>query len=418
MPLKDRLAVVRKFRDQILQKKEALSQVLTQEMGKPITQSRNEVNGLLPRIDFFLEAVPRILQPEVVLNNVRELLEERISLEPLGVVANISAWNYPYFIGSNVFIPALLSGNAVMYKPSEYSTLSGMSIARLLHDSGLPEELFPVVCGGGGVGAELLKLPLNGVCFTGSYSTGKKISELMGGKMAMLQLELGGKDPVYVCDDVDIETVASSTADGAFYNTGQSCCAVERIYVHKSKYTAFIEAFLAVVKKFIVGDPMDEKTYIGPVTRSVHRSFLESQVEDAKRKGAKLILGGKRLSGTGYFFEPTVFVNVDHSMALMKEESFGPIIGIQSVQDDNEALKLMNDTEYGLTAGVYTKDKSRAERILSQVNTGTVYWNCCDRVSPRLPWSGRRNSGLGVTLSDQGILTFLQPKAWHLKGGV
>jgi len=235
--------------------------------------------------------------------------------------------------------------------------------------------------------------------------------------MAKVQLELGGKDPIYVCDDVDVKAAAAGIADGAFYNTGQSCCSVERVYVHQKIYDAFVDAFVAEVKGFKVGDPLDESSYIGPVTRRPQLDVLRRQVADAKRKGATLLAGGGSLKGKGNWFEPTVFANVDHRMSLMKDESFGPIIGIQKVADDAQAIALMNDTEYGLTAGVYTRDEKRARRILGQVHSGSVYWNCCDRVSPRLPWTGVGHSGIGVTLGTQGIETFTRPKAWHLRAG-
>jgi acyl-CoA reductase-like NAD-dependent aldehyde dehydrogenase len=231
-----------------------------------------------------------------------------------------------------------------------------------------------------------------------------------------LQLELGGKDPVYVCEDADVGTAAAGLADGAMYNTGQSCCSVERIYVHARLHGAFVEAFLAEVRGFTLGDPMDEGTYIGPLTRRAQLDVLSAQVADARKKGGALRLGGKRLERPGNWFEPTVFTGVDHSMELMREESFGPIIGIQEVSGDAEALALMNDTRYGLTAGVFTPDEARAKVILAKVNAGSVYWNCCDRVSPRLPWSGRGDSGVGLTLSSYGIQTFTRPRAWHLRG--
>lgn len=414
-PLETRKTAIKKFRELLVQRKDSLAATLTSEVGKPIAQSRNEVNGTLGRIDFFLENVARVMQDEVVLNDATQKIEERIGHEPLGVIANISAWNYPYFVGSNVFVPALLAGNAVLYKPSEFATLTGLAITEMLHEAGVPKDVFISVIGGGATGAELLKQPLNGVFFTGSYPTGQKIAKAAAEKLMKVQLELGGKDPIYVCEDVDVKAVAEATADGAFYNNGQSCCSVERIYVHHKIYDSFVESFLNTVKGFVVGDPMDEKTYIGPLTRGVQRDILDRQIADAKSKGAKLIHGGKRLDRTGYYYEPTVFTDVNHSMELMREESFGPVIGIQKVMSDDEALTLMNDTTYGLTSGVYTRDRDRASRLLTQLNSGSVYWNCCDRVSPRLPWSGRGHSGIGSTLSSYGIQTFLQPKAWHLK---
>ena len=199
------------------------------------------------------------------------------------------------------------------------------------------------------------------------------------------------------------------------YNTGQSCCSVERIYVHEAIYDAFVAAFVETVKGFKRGDPMAADTYIGPLTRAPQLDVLQAQVADAVAKGGKLLTGGQRLPGPGNWFEPTVLSHVHHGMDLMREESFGPVIGIQKVSTDEEAVTLMNDTRYGLTAGVFTPDEARARALLAQVNAGSTYWNCCDRVSPRLPWSGHGDSGLGLTLSAAGISTFTRPKAWHLR---
>ena len=408
--------MVQRFRAGVVAELETLATTLTQEVGKPIRQSRNELNGLLARIDFFLDASARTLREEKVHADAGQKLDERITHEPLGVVANISAWNYPYFVGSNVFVPALIAGNAVLYKPSEYAALTGLHIAEMLHEAGVPTDVFVPVIGAGATGAALLRQPVDGVFFTGSYPTGAKIAAAAGKRMIKVQLELGGKDPVYVCEDVDVKAAAAGIADGAFYNTGQSCCSVERIYVHASIYDDFVAAFVDEVKTYRVGDPMDESTYIGAVTRRPQLDVLKKQVADAKRKGGELLTGGHAIKGKGNWFEPTVFGRADHSMLLMKDESFGPIIGIAPVADDAAAVALMNDTEYGLTAAVYTRDERRAKRILAQVRAGSVYWNCCDRVSPRLPWSGVGHSGIGLTLSTYGIQTFTRPKAWHLRG--
>jgi acyl-CoA reductase-like NAD-dependent aldehyde dehydrogenase len=416
LPALKRIAVIKRFRGALVAQREVLAKTLTSEVGKPITQSRNELTGVLARIDFFVDNAARLLKDEVVYDDRGAQLEERISFEPLGVVANISAWNYPYFVGANVFVPALLTGNAVLYKPSEYATLTGLEISRLLHEAGVPCDVFSAVVGGGEIGAMLTRQPVDGIFFTGSYATGRKIAAAAGQRMIKVQLELGGKDPVYVCDDVDVGAAAAAVADGAFYNTGQSCCAVERIYVHERIYADFEKAFVATVRAFKTGDPREDATYIGPLTRSAQLAVLKRQVADAKKKGGRLLAGGKPLARKGHYFAPTVFGNANHRMALMREESFGPVIGLQKVGDDEEAARLMNDTEYGLTAGVYTPDRARAEKILARMKSGSVYWNCCDRVSPRLPWSGTGHSGIGLTLSTYGIQTFLRPKAWHLRG--
>ena len=415
IPIKKRLEAIAKFRERIVALHETLARTLTSEVGKPIRQSRNELNGLLGRLDFFLAESLRALREEKVYADPKQKLDERITHVPLGVIANISAWNYPYFVGSNVFVPALVAGNAVLYKPSEFATLTGLHIAEMLHEAGVPEDVFVPIVGDGATGAALIRQPIDGIFFTGSYATGARIAAAAGRRMIKVQLELGGKDPVYVCDDVDVKAAAAAVADGAFYNTGQSCCSVERIYVHASIHDAFVTAFVEEVRGYKLGDPMNEATYIGAVTRKPQLDVLKRQVADAKKKGAKLLLGGGAVRGKGNWFEPTVFTDVDHSMALMRDESFGPIIGIQSVDDDEAAVTLMNDTEYGLTAGVYTTDAKRARRLLAQLNAGSVYWNCCDRVSPRLPWSGVGHSGIGLTLSTYGIQTFTRPKAWHLR---
>jgi len=416
LPIKKRLATIAKFRELVTARLDLLARTLTAEVGKPIRQSRNELNGLTARIDFFLAETERALRAERVFSDAKGKLEERIAHDPLGVIANISAWNYPYFVGGNVFVPALAAGNAVLYKPSEYATLTGQHIADLLHEAGVPRNVFIAAIGDGATGAALLRQPVDGVFFTGSYGTGAKIAASTGRRMIKTQLELGGKDPIYVCEDVDVKAAAAGVADGAFYNTGQSCCSVERIYIHEQIYDAFVAAFVAEVKSFKIGDPTDEATYIGAITRRPQLAVLQAQVADAKRKGAKLLLGGHILKGKGNWYAPTVLADVDHSMRVMRDESFGPIIGLQAVADDEAAVDLMNDTEYGLTAGVYTTNERRAKKILGKVAAGSVYWNCCDRVSPRLPWSGVKHSGIGLTLSTYGIQTFTRPKAWHLRG--
>ncbi|MBS0321127.1 MAG: aldehyde dehydrogenase family protein [Proteobacteria bacterium] len=414
--LKHRLDTIRAFREQIAQRRDGLARTLTEEVGKPIRQAHNELNGLVGRIDFFLAESARTLRDKTVFTDAPNKLEERISHEPLGVIANISAWNYPYFVGANVFVPALVAGNAVLYKPSEYATLTGLAIAEMLHASGVPADIFACIPGDGMTGVAVLRQPVDGVFFTGSYATGAKIAAAAARRMVKVQLELGGKDPIYVADDVDVKAAAAAVADGAFYNTGQSCCSVERVYVHEAVHDAFVAAFVAEVKSFKLGDPLDESTYIGPLTRAAQIAVIKRQVAEAKRKGARVLTGGDAIKRRGNWFEPTVLTHVDGTMLVMREESFGPVIGIQKVSGDDEAVRAMNDSEYGLTAGVYASDGKRARRILDQLEAGSVYWNCCDRVSPRLPWSGVKHSGIGLTLSTYGIETFTRPKAWHLRG--
>ncbi|MEJ5989420.1 aldehyde dehydrogenase family protein [Ramlibacter sp. PS3R-8] len=412
-PLAERKACIEGFRAGVLRETERLAAVMTRETGKPVRMSRNELNGLVPRIDFFLAEVDQAIAAQTVYDEGG--MREQIQHEPLGVVANISAWNYPWFVGCNVILPALLTGNTVLYKPSEYAAMTGLEITRLLHEAGVPKDAMACLVGAGEVGAALLAQQVDGVFFTGSHATGQRIAQAVGQRFVKLQLELGGKDPTYVCDDADPQAAAESLADGAMYNTGQSCCSVERIYVHETIHDAFVAHFVKTVRGYKMGDPASEDTYIGAITREPQLKVLDQQVADAQRKGATLLLGGRKGKAPGNWYEPTVMTEVDHDMDIMREESFGPVIGIQKVAGDEEAVRLMNDTRYGLTAGVFTRDEQRARKVLSQVRAGSVYWNCCDRVSPRLPWSGVGDSGVGLTLSTYGIQTFTRPKAWHLR---
>lgn len=412
--LSERVAIIRRFAELLENNLETCASVLTSEVGKPLQQSKNEVNGACARIEWLTANAEQSLQDEWMVKT--GATREKIVYEPLGVVCNISAWNYPYLVGTNVFVPALLAGNAVIYKPSELSTLTGLEIEKYLHAAGVPENVFQIAVGAKEVGEILLAADLDGYFFTGSYATGKYIYERVSKKMKPCGLELGGKDPLYVTDDVtDISTIATNTADGAFYNNGQSCCSVERIYVHEKVYDAYVAAFVKEVQSYTIGNPLSEGVYIGALTRKEQAAFLANQVQDAVSKGAVILCGGKPIQGAGNYFEPTVLVNVTHEMDVMKEESFGPIIGIMKVTDDATAVTLMNDTQYGLTASVYCNNEERALALQSQLNAGTVYWNCCDRVSAALPWSGRKHSGFGSTLSLVGLRVFTQPKAYHLR---
>jgi acyl-CoA reductase-like NAD-dependent aldehyde dehydrogenase len=412
--LMERVEVLKQFSFLLEKNRELLAATLTSEVGKPLQQSHNEINGAVTRIKWLTGNAVKYLSDEWMSTGGN--LEEKIVYEPLGVVCNISAWNYPYLVGVNVFVPALIAGNAVMYKPSEYATLTGLEIKRLLTEAGIPEHVFQVAVGPGTVGEHLLQLPFDGYFFTGSYKTGKYIYEKVASKMVPCQCELGGKDPLYVADDVaDIKAAAAATADGAFYNNGQSCCSVERIYVHEKLYDSYIEEFVREVKSWKMGAPAEEGVYIGPLSRKEQLDILEQQVSEAVKKGAVVLTGGKRITGKGYYFEPAVLVKVTHEMQIMQEESFGPVIGIMKVKDDEEAVQLMQDTKYGLTASVYSSSRQRAESILQKINAGTGYWNCCDRVSAALPWSGRKHSGIGTTLSHTGLRAFTKAKAYHLK---
>lgn len=413
--IKDRVAVIARFSELLQQQQEELAEVLTSEVGKPTWQSVNELRGAIERIQFFAAESEDWLKDEWMTRE--KALSEGISYEPLGVIANISAWNYPYLVGVNVFVPALIAGNAVLYKPSEYSTLTGLRIEALLREAGLPEHLFQAITGGKSSGETLLDLSLDGYFFTGSQQTGAYIYSRVAPKMVPCQLELGGKDPMYVTEDQEnLESAAEAAVEGAFYNNGQSCCAVERIYVHQDVAEVFTEMVVQKTKALKIGEPTEEGVWIGPVTRMAHLEVLEEQVRDAASKGARILLGGQAIDRPGNYFTPTVIDQVSHDMKLMTDETFGPLIGIQTVKDDAEATALMQDTTYGLTAAVYTKTPERAQTILKAMDSGTVYWNCCDRVSANVPWAGRKHSGFGLTLSYYGIRAFTKTKSWQLRG--
>ena len=414
VPLAERISMLQKFGELLKSNSQSCAEILSCEVGKPLKQSINEVNGACARIEWLTNNASAAFSEEWMVADGPT--REKIVYEPLGVICNISAWNYPYLVGTNVFVPALLAGNGVIYKPSELATLTGLQIEKYLYEAGVPENVFQCVVGAKEVGELLLDAGLDGYFFTGSYKTGKYIYQRVSAKMKPCGLELGGKDPLYVADDVtDIKTVAANTADGAFYNNGQSCCAVERIYVHEKVYDAYVDEFVAEVKSYKIGSPATENIYIGALTRKEQPAFLAAQVEDALAKGARVLCGGKQIDRPGNYFEPTVLVDVTHEMDVMKEESFGPIIGIMKVDNDSEAVALMNDSQYGLTAAVFSSNEERAAKLQSQLNAGTVYWNCCDRVSAALPWSGRNHSGFGSTLSIVGLRAFTQPKAYHLR---
>jgi acyl-CoA reductase-like NAD-dependent aldehyde dehydrogenase len=414
VPVKERVEIIKKYGQLVEKKVENLAKILTSETGKPLQQSVNEIKGAQNRVAHIGQQASKWLQKEIITE--KGLTREEITYEPLGVIANISAWNFPYNVGYNVFLYALVAGNAVAYKPSEFAPLTGLKFRELLWEAGIPIDVFECFTGGAKVGELLLEADLDGYFFTGSYKTGKYIAQKVAPKLVPVQLELGGKDPLYVADDVaDVRQAAINAAEGAFYNNGQSCCAVERIYVQERIYDAFLTAFVNEVATYKLGDPMEKDTFIGPLTREDQLKLILLQISDAKEKGANLLHGGKRWGKNGYYLEPTVLSDVNHSMDLMKEESFGPIIGIQKVVNDKEAVDLMMDTSYGLTASVFSGDEERARRMVDQLPTGTVYINCCDRVSPNLPWTGRKNSGIGVTLSYMGIRAFTHPKAYQIR---
>jgi acyl-CoA reductase-like NAD-dependent aldehyde dehydrogenase len=268
--------------------------------------------------------------------------------------------------------------------------------------------------GAGPTGAALIDADVDMVCFTGSYATGKRVAVAAADQLIRVQLELGGKDAAYVCDDVDIESAALAIAEGAFYNGGQSCSATERVYVHEAIWDTFVSTLVEVVAAYRVGDPIDDLTDVGPLARVEQIALLETQLADATQRGGKVLCGGDRIDRPGNWFAPTVVVDVPDIASIMRDESFGPVIGVARVRDDAEAFARMDDTEFGLGASVFSSDRDRAERVLGRLQVGNAYWNTADRSCVRLPWSGRRHSGLGTSMSESGVRAFVREKAWHL----
>ena len=411
-PYADRARAVQAFRDLLEAEAEECAQLTTSEVGKPIRQARNEVRAVLERIDWNIAHAGDAVAARVVTETGE--LEERITYEPVGVVAHISAWNYPYFVGLGSIVPALLVGNAVCYKPSEHALLTGLRLVDLMHRAGVPVDVVHGIVGAGFTGAALVEADVDMVCFTGSYATGQRVARAAADRLVRVQLELGGKDAAYVCDDVNVDDAALAIAEGAFYNGGQSCSATERVYVHEAIADAFVAALVDVVSSYQVGDPGDDATDVGPLARAEQLDLLEAQLADATGHGGKVLCGGDRIDRPGNWFAPTVVLDVPDQAALMRDESFGPVIGVARVADDAEALRRMDDTEFGLGASVFTRDRSRAQHVLSRLDVGNAYWNTADRSCVRLPWSGRRHSGMGTSMSESGVRAFTREKAWHL----
>ena len=408
-----RAEAVDRWRQLIDEHAEACAQIMTSETGKAITHSRNELNAVGERFTYYIDHCEAVIEPQIV--RLEADLEERITFEPRGVVAHISAWNYPYFVGLNSLVPALLTGNAVLYKPSELATMTGLQLVDLAHRAGIPSDVLQCVTGGGATGAALVTSGVDVIGFTGSFPTGRAIARAAAERLVPVQLELGGKDAAYVCDDVDIAITAASVAEGALYHAGQSCCAIERVYVHERIWESFVTAFVAAAAHWQPGDPLDDSTNMGALAREQQPALLAAQVSDAIAKGGRVLLGGTSPVGPGNWFAATVIVDVDHTAAVLREESFGPIIALVRVANDEAALVQFHDTEFGLTGSIFTRDRERAERFLGRLDVGTVYWNCSDRTTTRLPWAGRRQSGLGVSMGVAGIKAFVHEKSWHCR---
>jgi acyl-CoA reductase-like NAD-dependent aldehyde dehydrogenase len=414
--VRDRVALALSALEIMEQRKDAIAADITKMMGKPLSQAKGEVAGMAARYRHMCEIAERSLA-DIELPP-KEGMRRRIVREPLGVVLDLPAWNYPLLTAVNAVIPALLAGNAVVLKHSPRSPLCGEHFAKAFADAGAPQGLLQALHCDHQTSERCVGDPLvDHVLFTGSIFGGHRMQAAAAGKFMHVGLELGGNDAAYVAADSDPLKAAESLVDGAMYNAGQSCCGIERVYVHKSLYKAFIEAAEPLVRAYVMGDPMDDKTNMGPIAQPAHPAELEAMVQDARARGARIVCGGKptKVDGRGRFFEPTLIENGTQDMLLFRQESFGPILPVSVVDSDEEALARMNDSELGLTAAVYTSDVERAERMARELETGTVYMNKCDSLDPALPWVGVKNSGRGATLSALGYEYLTRPKAINFK---
>jgi acyl-CoA reductase-like NAD-dependent aldehyde dehydrogenase len=395
---------------------EHVAKDITRQMGKPRAQSRNEVMGMAGRWRH-MQSIAKESLADIVLPP-KEGFERRIAKEPLGVVLDLPAWNYPLLTAVNAVVPAVLAGNAVVVKHSPRTPLCGEHFARAFADAGAPPGLVSALFVDYATTERMVgDERIDHVLFTGSVHGGHRIQAAAKDRFLHVGLELGGNDPAYVAPDCDLKNTVDNVVDGAIYNAGQSCCAVERVYVHHSVYEKFLEAAEPLVRAYVMGDPMNEATTLGPIAQPWHPKELEDFVADAVRKGAKVMVGGKatQVNGKGRFFEATLMRDVPQASDMMQRESFGPILAVCPVDTDDEALKRMNDSRLGLTASVWTTDRDRAARMARDLEYGTVYMNRCDALDPALPWVGVKDSGRGCTLSPLGFDALTRPKAIHFR---
>ena len=342
-----------------------------------------------------------------------------IRREPLGVVLVIAPWNYPYLTAVNTIVPALMAGNVVLLKAASQTILTGDRFQMAMDRAGVPKGVFQhIALDHRGAERIIAGRLADHVAFTGSVEGGRAIERAAAGTFTSVGLELGGKDPAYVRADANLDFAIENTVDGAFFNSGQSCCGIERIYVHERVYDRFVDGFVALARQYILDDPLDEKTTLGPMAQTRFAEAVRQQTAEAVAKGASALIdpkGYKRAEAGTPWLEPQVLTGVDHTMSVMTEESFGPVVGIMKVRDDDEAISLMNNSRYGLTASVWTQDLDAAERIGAQIATGTVYANRCDYLDPGLAWTGVKDTGRGASLSRIGYETLTRPKSFHLR---
>ena len=417
MELAERIVVLEKFVAAVIEKKDILATELTEQMGRPIRYSAGEIEGFEQRATMMLDMAEEALAD--IIPTKQEGLTRFIRREALGVVLVLSPWNYPYLTAVNAIIPALAAGNTVILKHSEQTALVAERLLEAAERAGLPAGIFQIIhCTHEQIGVVVEDSHIAFVAFTGSVAGGQAVQKAASNRFIGLGLELGGKDPAYVRADADVAFAVENLVDGAFFNSGQSCCGVERIYVHESLYQSFVDGFAKIVRGYVLGDPRDVETTLGPMVRTRNADHVRAQIQEAIDAGAEALIDPslfEQNKDDSPYLAPQVLINVNHSMSVMQEESFGPVIGIMSVSSDEEAVRLMNDSDFGLTASVWTQNQAEALDIAEQLETGTVFMNRCDYLDPSLAWVGVKNSGRGCTLSKVGYEQMTRPKSFHFR---
>ncbi len=415
VPLAERVQLVGRMVDELIAMNDDIVAELAWQMGRPI-RFGGEKRGVEERSRHMLSIAPAALAP--MQRPDKEGFSRSITREPLGVVLVVAPWNYPFLTAANSIIPGLVAGNAVLLKHASQTLLAGERFAEAASRAGLPAGIFQNLVMGHSDTEKLIGSgTIDHINFTGSVEGGRRIEKAAAGTFATLGLELGGKDPAYVRADADLDNAAENLVDGSFFNSGQSCCGVERIYVHESAYDGFVERFVDHARGWTLGDPLDANTIVGPMARGSFADHVRQQTDEAVRAGAKRHLNSthaKDKAGSPWL-APEVITGVNHQMSVMREESFGPVVGIMKVADDAEAITLMNDSPYGLTASIWTADLDAATEIGGKIETGTVFANRCDYLDPALVWTGVKDTGKGGALSEIGYHNLTQPKSFHLK---